>query len=124
MRKNQWPELATLVAGVCLAVSSWVLGTGEGVTMTMRYDTLAVGTALALLSLAALAGPVLGTRDRVELPIAKFLIGLWAVASPWLLAFAAQRTMTISAVVLGGAAAAIALWQIVDRYQHTHHLFE
>lgn len=123
MRKNQWPEVATLVAGGCLTLSPWVLGYGDEWT-NMFYSTLAAGLALALLSLAGLLGPILGTKERAELPIAKVVIGLWAVASPWVLAFATQRDITISTVALGAVAAAVSLWQLVDRYQHTHHLFE
>lgn len=124
MRRNQWPELATLIAGVCLTFSPWILGIGEDATTSMMYNTLAVGVVLALLSLTGLFGPAFGIKERAEVPIAKLVIGLWAVASPWVLAFAAQRDITIATVVFGSVAAAVSLWQLVDRYQHTHHLFE
>lgn len=123
MERNQWPEAATFVAGGCLAASPWLLGFGGELT-TMVYNALAAGLALALLALAGLLGPMFGGKERPELPIAKLVIGLWAVASPWALAFASQREITIGTVVCGGVAAALALWQIVDRYQHSHHLYE
>ena len=123
MQKNQWPDIASFVAGGCLAASPWFLGFGEELS-PMLYNALAAGLALSLLALVGLFAPRFGGREHPELPIISLVIGLWTVASPWVLAFASLREIAIATVVCGGLAAVAALWQIVDRYQHTHHLFE
>lgn len=123
MQTNQWPEAAVFVAGGCLAASPWLMGSGDAAPAVL-YNALGAGLALALLALANLLVPKLGPLPRGVLSLAKLVVGLWAVASPWALAFASQREITIVTAICGGVAAAVALWQIVDRYQHTHHLFE
>lgn len=125
MQRNhsQWPEVASLIAGGCLAASPWVLDFSTELTK-LFYSALATGLAVALLSLVELVSPAFGAKQRAELPIAKLVVGMWAVSSPWILGFAIQQAITITTVLCGGVAAAAALWQLVDRYQHIHHLFE
>lgn len=123
MQTNQWPEAAVFVAGGSLAASPWLMGVGDA-SPAVIYNALASGLGLALLALASMLVPKLGPKESGLLPLAKLVVGLWAVASPWVLAFASQREITIVTAICGGVAAAVALWQIVDRYQHTHHLFE
>ncbi|MBI4292551.1 MAG: SPW repeat protein [Betaproteobacteria bacterium] len=116
MRQNQWKDVVMLIAGIWLAASPWALDhADEG--SRMFYNAVGAGLATVVFSIADLVM----TRDWSAPPTVKALvgllvIGLWTVASPWILGFSAQRDMTLNTVVVGVVVAAVALWQVVDRY--------
>lgn len=117
MRKSQWKDLVTLIAGVVLVAAPWTLDQADETTR-MFYNAVAVGFTIALASVTNL----LVSTERLEPPVVKFLVGLWAVASPWVLGFATQRDMMISTVAVGVVVAVVSLRQLADRYDLTDRL--
>ena len=108
MLNKRWQDMATLIAGIWFAISPWVFGQGEGDSRIV-YNALAVGGALVLFSAGALAKPE--TWEEVI----DFLIGLWAMVSPWALGYTAMRGLTTNAVVVGLIVAVLAAWTAMER---------
>lgn len=108
MLKTRWQDGVTFVAGVWFILAPWALGQGES-DMMVFYNSLGVGASLVLFSGGALSRPA--TWEEVV----DFLIGLWAMASPWVLGFSGMRELTISAVLVGLVVAILAAWTALDR---------
>jgi hypothetical protein len=52
---------------------------------------------------------------------ANLVLGLWLIASPWLLGFAATANAMWTVVVLGVLVAAVSLWAVWDvHHPHAH----
>jgi hypothetical protein len=122
MRQNQWKVLVTLIAGIWLVASPWALG-HAGEASRMFYNAVIAGLATILFAIA----DIYLTKERSEPPIVKAVVGLlavglWTVASPWILGFNTQRDMMVSAVVAGAVVAVVSLWQVVGRYDVTDRL--
>lgn len=115
MHNKQWQDIVSLIAGVGLAAAPWALDVLDA-DQAMVYNAIAVGIAIAFFALADLA-----KEERWE-PIASLLLGLWAVASPWVLGFATAGNMMIATVAAGAIVAVVSLWQIVERYDLTQRL--
>lgn len=108
MLNRRWQDWATLVAGIWFAAAPWALGHGDA-SMVVLYNALAVGLAIVLFSAGALAKPQ--TWEEVV----DFLIGAWAIASPWVLGYTMLRDLTVNAVVVGLIVAGLAGWTALER---------
>lgn len=108
MSNKPWQDWVTLVAGIWFAISPLVLGYGESGDVVL-YNCLAVGVALVLFSAGALVRPE-AWEEVVDLAI-----GIWAIASPWVLGYSSSRNLTISAVVVGLIVAVLAAWTATER---------
>jgi len=122
MRQNQWKVLVTLIAGIWLVASPWALGHAEE-TSRMFYNVVIAGLATIVFAIA----DIYLTKERSEPPVVKavvglLVVGLWTVASPWILGFNAQRDMMVSTVAAGVVVAVVSLWQVVVRYDVTDRL--
>ncbi|MBI4292369.1 MAG: SPW repeat protein [Betaproteobacteria bacterium] len=122
MSKKQWKNWVTLIAGIWLAASPWALGHAEEPSR-MFYNAVVAGLAATLLAIA----DIYLTTERSDPPniktvVGMLIVGLWTVASPWVLGFETQRDMVTSTVVAGVVVAAVSLWQLVDRYDITDSL--
>jgi uncharacterized membrane protein HdeD (DUF308 family) len=112
MRKEQWKqwqEWVALLAGLWLAASPWLLGHADHPTLAL-YNALTVGILIALISAANLI-----KEERWE-PIASVILGLWAVASPWIFHFWAARSLGISTAIAGGVVAVVSLLQVAEHH--------
>ena len=118
MWKKQWRDLVTLIAGIWLAASPWGLGHPDEATRVMLYNAVVVGLAMALLSIANFA------KEDWWQPILSLVLGLWAVASPFVLGFTAVRAMMFSTIGVGVVVAVVSFWQVVDRYDRTDRLLQ
>lgn len=109
-RKGQdWTNLALAAA---LFISPWALRFAD-MPMPAR-DAWAVSIALGILALFALSA-FAAWQDWV-----RFVLGLWLVASPWLLGFAAARHAMWAHVVIGVLVAAMSAWAVWE-YRHGPH---
>lgn len=108
MLNKRWQDWATLIAGIWFAIAPWALAQGQ-VEDVVLYNALAVGLALVLFSAGALAKPE--TWEEVV----DFVIGLWAMASPWVLGYTDMRNLTVNAVVVGLIVAVLAAWTAMER---------
>jgi hypothetical protein len=122
MRQNQWKNWVTLIAGIWLAASPWVLGHVDDASKVF-YNAVATGLALAILSVADL----LMTNERptpatVKTVGTSLAVGLWELASPWILGFSSHKDIAYNALAVGVIVAIVSLWQVVERYDVTDRL--
>jgi len=103
-------DLYNLLLAALLFVSPWLfrLTNGSG-----KMDLWATGAAIALISLAAM----IAYKDWEEW--ANFLLGLWLIASPWLLGFAHTSAMHFS-IGIGIVIAFLAVLDLSLHYDATH----
>lgn len=108
MTMRRWQDWATLFAGIWFAIAPWMLGHGD-VSRVVLYNAVIVGGAIALFSAGALAKP------QAWEEVVDFVIGLWAIASPWVLGYSGLRDLTVNAVLVGLIVAVLALWTASER---------
>ena len=103
-------DLYNLLLAALLFVSPWLfrLTNGSG-----KMDLWATGAVVALISLAAM----IAYKDWEEW--ANFLLGLWLIASPWLLGFAHTSAMHFS-IGIGIVIAFLAVLDLWLHYDATH----
>lgn len=107
-RIRHWQDVANAGLGAWLAASPWALGYQADTPAT----TSAVLAGLALLAVAVGATVALRWGEW-----AACLIGLWLMASPWVLAINDHRAATRNAVAVGAAVVALALWSLLEFFQ-------
>jgi hypothetical protein len=102
-------DVVNLIAGICLALSPWVLGfTGAGAA---AWNAWIIGVVVALIAIGALVS----FNEWEEW--ANLVLGIWAVISPWVLGFTGTAPAAVAHVIAGlivAVLAAIELW-------FTHH---
>ena len=105
---KHWQDAVNAVLGVWLVLAPWALGCAAE-TAAMA-NMVVVGAAL----LAAALGAIFLPRAWEEWT--EGLLGLWLVASPWLLGFERTIAARNCAVITGVVVLALALWTIaVDK---------
>ena len=109
---KHWQDVANFVLGVWLALSPWALGyQGDATVMSTAVITGVVLMAVAL-------GAIFVPRAWEEWTQA--VIGVFLIASPWLLGFNDQQTVMRNAVITGIAVLALAAWTLLaDRGEGT-----
>ncbi|MGY5800703.1 SPW repeat protein [Rhizobium hainanense] len=109
-RKQDW---ANLLLAACLFASPWVFGfTAEAMP---SWNAWIVAVLLAVLATAALS--VFAEWEEW----ANMVLGLWLVASPWLLGFTANVNAMWTDIVLGVFVIAASLWAVWDvHHPHAH----
>lgn len=100
-------ECLSLLAGLYLAISPWVVGFDGFRTLTV--NDLITGIALAVLALGY--GPA---YERTHgMGWAAVLVGIWTIIAPWVVAGNAAVTKTeVSNIITGAVAAVLALGTI------------
>jgi hypothetical protein len=102
-------DIVNLIAGVVLAISPWVLGfAGAG----FAWNAWTVGALVALIAIGALV-----SFQRWEEWV-NLVLGIWAIASPWVLGFSANGGAMATHVIVGlvvAILAAIELWLAAHR---------
>jgi len=104
MKMKHWQDPVSLVAGVWLAASPWLLDfQAEPRPM---WNAVVVGVLVALIALYALY-EVFAWQEWANL-----LLGAWLIVSPWVLGFSAMEVVMVNAVIVGALIAAMALWAL------------
>lgn len=101
---KHWQDVVNVVIGIWLVVSVWILGLAAETVVT----TNAVIAGLALIAVAL--GAILVPRAWEEWTEA--LLGLWLIASPWVLGFSANVEARFAAVLTGLVVLVLALWAL------------
>lgn len=108
---KHWQDAANAVLGVWLILSPWALGFhGEHAVMA---NMVIVGALL----LAVACGAMLVPRAWEEW--SEGVLGLWMIASPWVLGYAALHAARLDAVVTGIAVLLLALWTLLADKDYT-----
>ena len=110
MQRESVLDLYNLLLAALLFASPWLfrLTNGPG-----KMDLWATGAVIAVISLAAM----IAYKDWEEW--ANLLLGLWLVASPWLLGFAHTRAMHL-AIGIGIVVAFLAALDLWLHYDESH----
>ena len=105
-------DWVNLVLAVCLVISPWVVGFVAD--MTPAWNAWIVGVILAALTIAALS-VFAEWEEWVNL-----VLGLWLIASPWLLGFAANMDAMWTHVIMGVLIAAVSAWAVSGHRNPPH----
>ncbi|MBB3609914.1 SPW repeat protein [Rhizobium sp. BK602] len=113
MKGRRTQDWANLLLAACLFISPWIFGfTAE---MMPSWNAWIVAALLSVLATAALS--VFAEWEEW----ANLVLGLWLIASPWLLSFAANTSAMWTNIIIGGLVAAACLWRIWDvHHPHAH----
>jgi hypothetical protein len=90
---KHWQDPINAVLGACVALSPWLLDVQSQQAITANAVTVGI------LLLAAALGATFVPRAWEEW--VEGALGLWLVASPWILGYAGMPRPTLSAVVAG-----------------------
>jgi heme/copper-type cytochrome/quinol oxidase subunit 3 len=108
---KHWQDAVNAILGIWLIASPWALGfSAETAPMA---NAVIVGIAL----IAAALGAIFVPRAWEEWTEA--ILGLWMIASPWLLGFAASRQAMGAAVITGIVILALALWTLATDKEYS-----
>ena len=99
---KHWQDPVNGLLGAWLILSPWAIG--------FQDNTLALANfvAVGVLLLAAAVGAIFVPQAWEEW--VETALGLWLIASPWLLGFAGVQLATQNAIFTGLAVAILALW--------------
>ncbi len=111
LRRESVLDLYNLVLAVVLFTSPWVF---TFTNSTAKMDLWAGSAAIAAISI----GAIVAYAQWEEW--ANVVLGLWLVASPWLLGFAGTRAMHFS-IAVGAAVAFLAALELWLQYDTTHY---
>jgi hypothetical protein len=110
MMAKRWQEWLMLIAGAWFAAAPWVLGFVEQLSTAALSNMVIVGVAIAAISLGELVKP------KMWEAVVMLLIGLWAMASPWLVGFSAVGMAMANALIVGAVVFALALWDGIAHF--------
>lgn len=104
-------DLLNLALAVILFVSPWVIGfTGETLATWTAWVT---GLVIAAISVSAMFVKFAKWED-----VASLVVGIWAMAAPWLLGFAIVTTALWAHVVVGAVLAVLAAGEVWSDVSH------
>lgn len=109
---KQPQDWINLLLAVALVVSPWVVGFA-----TEQYASWNAWICGALVGIVAIGA--LGAFHEWEEWV-NLLLGLWVVAAPWVLGFAAAIPARSTHIVFGLLIAAVAAWEIWDVHRGRH----
>jgi hypothetical protein len=110
-RKNA-QDWVNLVLAVLLFISPWALGFVS--VGPAAWNAWATAIVIGVIAVAAV------TAFAVWEEWINLLLGLWLIASPWVLHFSTDPRPTWTNVILGIVAAAISAWALWNNRHGTH----
>jgi hypothetical protein len=107
-----WKNMICMLAGLWLWISPFVLHFKLGSDATGNASV--VGIFIGVLSMMAIATP------HVWEEWAKVVLGIWLIASPWLLGFSHQSEATDNIMIVGAVVVLLSLWSLARRPMPQH----
>jgi hypothetical protein len=111
MRTKRWQDWVTLIVGIWLFFSPWILGFYSEMP-TASWNFFLVGAAFVVF-----AGFGLNLLSRWEEWV-NLVLGIWMIISPWVLQYSGNTTPRDDAVIGGVIVAVMAIWAMADRNTH------
>jgi hypothetical protein len=99
---KHWQDPVNALLGAWLVLSPWVVGYAED--RVALANAMAVGALLAAGAIGAIMVPK-AWEEWTEVAL-----GMWLMASPWVLAFSGRMAATQNALFCGLAVTVLALW--------------
>ena len=104
IKVKHWQDPISLIAGLWMIASPWVLAyQSESRPM---WNAVILGVLIAAAALGALF------KVSAWKEWANVVFGAWLVVSPWVLGFSALQVATLNAVIVGVGVAALAIWAL------------
>lgn len=111
--RTRWQDWANLIFGVWILVSPAVLVMDTG--GVAAWNAYVLGIAVGVIAIIALIQPA-GWEEVINL-----LLGLWLLASPWILGFSAVSAAVTNQVIFGLLIVVGALWALSESSgRHVH----
>ena len=106
MTTRRWVDWVNVILGVWLIVSAWVLvlNATEG---AIAWSSWSAGCAIVALAAFSMY------RASVGADALGIIIGIWLVASPWILRLRDQPSAATNAVIMGLLVIGYALWALL-----------
>ncbi|HKW80236.1 MAG TPA: SPW repeat protein [Casimicrobiaceae bacterium] len=113
MKNRRWQEWITLLLGIWLFLSPWIVRYVD-TSMTASWNGWILGIAVVVFSAIALS-IVKSWADIVNV-----VLGIWLIISPWALAFSGtSRGAETNDVIVGILVIVFAAWALGAARQHT-----
>lgn len=109
---KHWQDPVNALVGACLIISPWALGFQSAAAAMLN------ATLVGLVLVAAALGAILVPRAWEEWT--EFALGLWLLASPWVLGFAHLSDARLGAVIAGVVVTVLSLWTLVTDKDYSH----
>lgn len=106
MSKMRWQDWVTLLIGVWVGISPWVLGYSTAGIATA--NAVVFGIAIVVYSIVELSVP------RVWEEWLMVLAGVWLLISPWVLQFSQSTAAAWDTALTGIAVGILALWAMAQ----------
>ena len=103
--KKHWQDWGNLVLGLWIFASPWIL------QLTTANNTVTWNLYIVGIAVAALAATALFAFQAWE-EWTNLVLGLWLLASPWILGFSSSTLLMWNAVVAGALVVVLAGWVI------------
>ena len=104
----KWQDWVTLVLGVWLFFSPWILGFHSSMPGA-SWNFFLLGIAFVVFAAFGLS-----LRTAWEEWVT-LVLGLWMIISPWILAYSGIASARDDAVIVGVINAALAIWTLAER---------
>lgn len=123
--RQHWQDWLTGIVGVWLIISPWVIGYGmpgggtSASVTAISASPVALNFILSGVIALVLSGAALLAYRMWEEWI-EAIVGLWLIASPWLLNFTGSRPAFWSAVLSGMVIVVAAVWNLFEEQQAGH----
>lgn len=111
---KHWQDGVNVLLGAWMVLSPWALGLQGDVLVTS--NAVLVGLALVATALGAIVVP------RAWEEWTECGIGLWLMASPWVLGFHGLRQAMFGAVITGLVVIVLAMWTLLTDKDFRHWL--
>jgi len=116
---KRWQDLGNLVLGAWLFVSPWIMQYPAEIPAA-TWNAYISGAVIVVFAAIAMYMPKIWEEGL------NMALGIWMIVSPWILGFSTYRDVTINAVVVGVAVAALAAWAMLRdkdfiKWQHDRH---
>jgi hypothetical protein len=111
-RKEQWRDWLMLLFGAWLVVSPFVLGYGGTEAGMAMWNSVIIGLALVVFSIAVLIKPHIW-EEWVSL-----ILGAWLIISPFVLGFSDITPALWNTVIMGLLVGGDAIWSVIDMRGH------
>ena len=109
MTSKRWQDWVTLVLGIWLFFSPWIVGFYQHMPEA-SWNFFALGVALVVFAAFGL-----NLRSLWEEWV-NLVLGIWLIISPWVLRFADQGHARNDAVIVGVIVAAMAIWALLEKH--------
>lgn len=127
-KHQHWQDWVTGIVGIWLILSPWIVNLAVTTVSAAGTAQMTAGPSLTLIMWNFILGGAVAVILGIS-AIAKYrmweewvdvVLGLWLMASPWILNFAASHNAMWNAVLCGAVIVVAAGWNLVEEQQASH----